>query len=230
MTVILEGIVGSTAYGLATENSDIDRLGVFVGSTQEVLGFGLQEKTITTTKPDGTWHEIGKYVSLAMACNPTILEAMWLPQHEVLTQVGQELIDLRYHFFSADRVKQAYAGYAMQQAKRLLGRQGEGKDGFGDVPSNRTAKHGRHCYRLLIQGEQILRQEHLTVRLAEKEAGQVWLMGEFAVRDPQGFHDAMVQRARALLDLETGLFDKPEVEKIERWLVSVRLREPYGLL
>lgn len=36
--VVLEGILGSRAYGLGTERSDTDRLGVFVAPTREILG------------------------------------------------------------------------------------------------------------------------------------------------------------------------------------------------
>ena len=38
MQIILEGVTGSTAYGLATENSDIDIHGIYQAPTKEVLG------------------------------------------------------------------------------------------------------------------------------------------------------------------------------------------------
>jgi hypothetical protein len=46
---ILQGIVGSTAYGLATPTSDIDRMGVFVAPTKEIVGFHPPKGTIVTT-------------------------------------------------------------------------------------------------------------------------------------------------------------------------------------
>ena len=33
MTILLQGIVGSTAYGLAGPDSDVDRLGVYAAPT-----------------------------------------------------------------------------------------------------------------------------------------------------------------------------------------------------
>ena len=36
--VLLSGIVGSTAYGLDTKDSDVDRLGVFAAPTEKLLG------------------------------------------------------------------------------------------------------------------------------------------------------------------------------------------------
>ena len=38
MRVILEGIVGSTAYGLARAGSDIDILGVYLAPAEDFLG------------------------------------------------------------------------------------------------------------------------------------------------------------------------------------------------
>jgi hypothetical protein len=35
VNILLSGIVGSTAYGLANEHSDIDRLGVYAAPTEE---------------------------------------------------------------------------------------------------------------------------------------------------------------------------------------------------
>ena len=232
MIMILQGVVGSQAYGLATPESDVDLLAVHVEPTKDVLGFGISKsrQTLTTSKPDTTSHEIGKYVSLALRCNPTILEAMWLTSHTVLTEVGKELVDLRYHFLSEKFVKSAYIGYAMQQAKRLAAREEKGKAGFGDVPANRTAKHGRHCYRLLLQAQQLLTQETLTVRLDDRQVDVVREMGAWAERDPQAFSAAAQNTAHALDVTPTHLFDAPETETIERWLVSVRVREPYGLV
>lgn len=40
MNVLLKGVVGSTAYGLNHENSDVDYMGVFAAPTSEVLGLG----------------------------------------------------------------------------------------------------------------------------------------------------------------------------------------------
>ncbi|MFD7300744.1 DNA polymerase beta superfamily protein, partial [Streptomyces pharetrae] len=36
--ILLSGVVGSTAYGLAHEDSDVDRLGVFAAPTESLHG------------------------------------------------------------------------------------------------------------------------------------------------------------------------------------------------
>lgn len=65
-SVILQGVVGSTAYGLAREGSDVDRLGIFVTPTLDLVGLGKPKDTRVGFKPDITHHEVGKYLGLAL--------------------------------------------------------------------------------------------------------------------------------------------------------------------
>lgn len=78
--VLLSGIVGSVAYGLDTEDSDIGRLGVFAAPTERLLGLHPPKPSIVSSKPDATFHEAGKFAALALKVNPTITELMWLPR------------------------------------------------------------------------------------------------------------------------------------------------------
>src|SRR4051812_49345438 len=120
--VLLSGIVGSTAYGLAGPGSDIDRLGVYAAPTVQVPGFNPpagRAATTVTTKPDVTFHEAGKFAALCLQANPTVIELMWLPDelYEARIALGDQLIGIRSAFLSAARVKDAYLGYAAQQFK-----------------------------------------------------------------------------------------------------------------
>lgn len=87
MNVILEGIVGSTAYGLANPNkSDVDYLGIYLAPRRDVLGLNggtTVEKSYVTQNPDRTLHEIGKFCRLALKCNPTIIDLLFLPEHTI---------------------------------------------------------------------------------------------------------------------------------------------------
>lgn len=64
MNVILQGVVGSTAYGLATPESDIDRLGVFQARTSELLVLHPPKESRVSTSPDVTHHELGNMLGL----------------------------------------------------------------------------------------------------------------------------------------------------------------------
>lgn len=232
MTVILRGVVGSTAYGLATADSDVDRMGVYVGPTRKVLGFGLSKdaQTHVTMKPDLVIHEVGKFARLALECNPSVLELLWLSSYDVEATAGHDLRTLREDFLSHGAVVDSYGRYAIDQAKRLLRRRDEGKDGFGEVPAKRTAKHARHCYRLLIQGEDLLKTGRLQVRLMPWQVEKVMAVGQWAVDDRQAFHDAMIEKAAELEAMDSRLPDQPDRGMIEEWLVSVRIREMAGML
>lgn len=73
-TVLLAGIVGSTAYGLDHEGSDVDRIGCYTAPTEAFHGLhpplGKQASYITTG-PDATYHEAGKLVHLTSRATPS---------------------------------------------------------------------------------------------------------------------------------------------------------------
>lgn len=166
LDVLLSGVVGSTAYGLAREGSDIDRHGFFVAPTLQVAGldWNPQRETRVTTGPDSTFHEVGKACRLMLKGNPSVMEMLWLEAYETLTPLGQLLIDHRAVFLSERAIRAAYGGYAHAQAQKLALR-GDGT--FGGVGHGRTAKHGRHLLRLMRQGRELLATGALTVRVPD---------------------------------------------------------------
>ena len=95
MKVIMKARVGSHLYGLNTEHSDEDFLGVFIRPTREVLSFFHNEETYVTKEPDTTLHELKKFMYLAAKGNPTILELLFVPEYEVLEYEGHMLLDYR---------------------------------------------------------------------------------------------------------------------------------------
>src|SRR5687768_1695702 len=78
---ILRCIVGSTAHGLANENSDIDYRGVFVVPTSDLLSIGgvTQQTSWIEGQVDDTSWEIGHFLKMATKCNPTVLEVFLAP-------------------------------------------------------------------------------------------------------------------------------------------------------
>jgi len=69
-SIVLEGITGSTAYGLATPDSDVDKHGVYQAPTRAVLGLFPPKETVVTNDPDITHHELAKFIRLAAKANP----------------------------------------------------------------------------------------------------------------------------------------------------------------
>lgn len=226
-TVLLNGIVGSTAYNLADSDSDVDRLGIFAVDTVELHGLRRPVESIVRTHPDRTLHEVGKWCRLALNGNPTVMELVWLPRdlYEESTELGEELIALRGEFLSASRVRDAYLGYATQQFYKL---QARGDGSFSADTRKRMAKHARHLLRLLEQGVELHRTGTLTIRLSPEVAAAV---REFGDRVATGD----VEEARVKLSLfeevfrtvSTPLPAEPNVERVERWLREVR-RQHYA--
>ncbi|MYS82993.1 nucleotidyltransferase domain-containing protein [Embleya scabrispora] len=225
MRTLLMGLVGSTAYGLATAESDEDLLGVYIADSRQVLGLDGAKVTSgsrVTTKPDVTMHELGKYCGLALKCNPTITELLWLPEYRVETEAGRRIRALRDAFLSTEYVRAAYGGYAVQQAKRLSGRHQAGKEGFSADTAKRTAKHGRHCLRLLLQAQQLLRTGELLLDVSAHRE-DLFAVGRLAVEDPEAF-TLRFEREKAALDaIDSVLPGHPDREAVDDLVVDLRM-------
>ncbi len=224
---LLGGVVGSTAYGLARPDSDRDRLGIYAASFGDLASLrpplGRRDASQVQKEPDITQHEALKYCQLALDCNPTVLELMWLDEYEVHTDLGNELLDVRRAFLSQRAVRNAYLGYATQQFSRLNVR---GDGSFSSDLRKRTAKHARHLLRLLHQGLELYSTGRLTLKLV----------------DPQRYHDfgtavagGDLELARREMRAAEELFDRkratsplpehPDREVVARWLYRVRYEQ-----
>ncbi len=227
--ILLLGVVGSTAYGLNTPESDIDRLGLYAAPTE--LFHGLyppvdKQGTVVTTKPDATYHEALKYVRLAMRGNPTVTELMWLDKYEVATPLGQFLINRRQSLLSAKRIRDAYFGYATSQFSRLFNR---GDGSFSADTRKRTAKHARHLLRLLDQGFELYSTGHLTIVV---DNPQRYFDFGMAVSEFDHTADYWIGAERAKEELHNAelkfdsvrspLPESPDDGVVEAWLRTVR--------
>ncbi|MFR9798781.1 DNA polymerase beta superfamily protein [Streptomyces sp. MS06] len=219
--ILLSGVVGSTAYGLAHADSDIDRLGLFASPTEELHGLHRPQESHVSTAPDRTLHEAAKWCRLALQGNPTVTELVWLPEelYEVRTPLGDELIGIRRSFLSAPRVRNAYLGYATQQFRKLLGRD----DGtFSSGVRHRTAKHARHLKRLCTQGLELYATGRLTLRV--DDPGAYHRFGEQAAADPRSAEPLLRRFEDAFAGTPSALPDRPDESAAEAWLRRVRRR------
>jgi uncharacterized protein len=229
-TVLLSGIVGSTAYGLDHEGSDVDRLGVFAAPTER--WHGLNPPTVndltwsSDSKPDVVMHEALKMVTLLLACNPSVTELLWLPDglYETRTPLGDQLVRSRCCFLSAGKVRDSYLRYAERQFARLESR---GDGSFSSDTRKRTAKHARHLWRLVQQGLYLHMSGVLTVRLDDAKAAECREFGELvASGDLDVARVYLARSARRFDDNPSALAEHPTEEAAEAWLQRVR-REFY---
>lgn len=224
-TILLSGINGSTAYGLATPESDIDRIGCYAAPTEEFHGLHLpigKKATWTNpagSKPDFTYHEAAKLCNLLLSCNPTVTELLWLESYEEIDTEGRKLIDIRETFLYADGVRNAYLGYATQQFGRIKSR---GDGSFSADTRKRTAKHARHLRRLLEQGIELHQTGHLTIRLSTDKAAVCRTFGERVAEGDLELARRAIKYAEETFDHKGVLPSAPSEEDAEDWLRYVR--------
>jgi len=209
---LLKGVVGSTAYGLNHANSDLDYLGMFAVPTVKLFDMDAPnlDQAIEFKNPDTKFYEAGKYVKLALNCNPSILELLWLEHYNVRTSYGNDLIALRNAFPSRKAVRNAYMGYATQQLSRL--------DRNQDF--DRRAKNARHFARLLWQGRVLYQTGELVVRLPNPEFF-IEFGKSIAGGDTEKAKDAVAQ-ASVAFDGPSALPEYPNKKLVNEWLIGVR--------
>lgn len=220
--IILEGITGSRAYGLATESSDTDIKGVYVLPTKKILsiGFDIQHTTKDNNDPDWVYHEVGKFMKLVMSGNPTVTELLYLDEYTVMTPIGQLLIDNRAAFLSTQAIDKAYRGYAFSQAKKLNNRTEQGLDGYDSGLKNRFAKHTRHCFRLLMQARQLLETGTLDVKVTPEQREYLFAMGG---RTADEVVEEFMRQDAEFENIKSVLPDKPDVDKLNDILYQIRM-------
>ncbi len=220
VNLLLCGIVGSTAYGLAGVESDVDRLGVFAAPTVAFHGLHPpvgRAATVVRHEPDATFHEAGKFAALCLAGNPTVTELMWLPDelYETRTEFGDDLIGIRGAFLSAKRCREAYFGYATSQFHRLLA-----TGQFQSKMRKRQSKHGRHLLRLLDQGYELYTTGSLPIRVDDPQ--RYVEFGERVAADPEAARPALAEAEARFDAARSVLPDRPDEATVERWLLRVR--------
>jgi len=222
--LLLLGITGSTAYGLAHAASDIDRLGIYTVPTTTMfrLGFNQGKASHVLTDPDDVQlHEVGKYVSLILKGNPTVTELLFLNNWEFVDRRIEPLIAMRHKLLGQRTVRTAYVGYAMAQARRLVARNEAGQKGFNSDLAKRTAKHGRHCFRLMLQAEQLLTTGDMTVDVSEHRE-ELFVVGELAEADVAAFQKRFEERCAHIDSLPSRLPMEPDVRAAEDFLIAFR--------
>jgi predicted nucleotidyltransferase len=156
--VIYRCVVGSQAYGLNREGSDIDRRGIYIPPAElDWSIYGVPEQIESRVSEECYW-ELKKFLVLALKANPNILECLFTPMIEQSSEIADALLAQR-HIFLSKLVYQTYNGYVMSQFKRLeqdLRATGELK-----------WKHAMHLIRLLLQGISVLKEAHVPVLVSE---------------------------------------------------------------
>ena len=178
-SVQLEVMMGSVAYGVSTDLSDIDVYGfcipdrsdVFPHTRGEIPGFGKQVKRFeqyqehhVIDKYDFSIYSIVKYFQLCMDNNPNMIDSLFVPRRCILysTQVGEMVREARKNFLHKG-CWHKFKGYAYSQLHKAENSVPE----LGTVRRADYDKHGYstkfayHVVRLLSEVEMILTEKDL---------------------------------------------------------------------
>jgi predicted nucleotidyltransferase len=206
-------VMGSRAFGLATDASDTDRRGVYVAPTELFWRFDKPPTHVTGPRDEEFSWELERFCSLALRANPNLLECLHSPLVEYADPTGRELLDLRGAFLSR-QADATFRGYAAQQLSRL-------EADIRDRGEPRW-KHAMHLLRLLLSCRDLLRTGQLTVDVGDQRERLL------AVRRGERSWDEVRAWMRTLHEevdtaaARTPLPAEPDRSRVEDFLVRVR--------
>jgi predicted nucleotidyltransferase len=212
--VIYRCIAGSRAYGLETDESDVDRRGVYVAPAElEWSLFGAPEQFEDNAAQTCYW-ELQKFLIMALKANPNVLECLYSPIVEKASLLGHELISMREVFLS-QMIFQTFNGYAMSQFKKIE----QDIRNHGEV----RWKHAMHLLRLLHTGAAALRQGHVPVRVeAHREELLAVKRGEVPWTKVDAWRKELHRDFEHAL-AATKLPERPDYEAANRLLIRARM-------
>lgn len=211
--VIFRCVIGSRAYGLDGEDSDIDRRGIYLPPAKLHWSlYGVPEQLENDATQEVYW-ELQKFIVLALKANPNVLECLYSPIVEKATPIAQQMLDMRDAFLSK-LVFQTYSGYVASQFKKMqtdIRNQGRVK-----------WKHVMHLVRILLSGIHVLREGAVSVRvgkhrdrLLEIRSGETeWEVVENWRLELQTEFNSAVEH--------TKLPERPDYDRVNEFLVHAR--------
>lgn len=243
-------MMGSVAYGVSDDNSDVDIYGwcipqkdiIFPHLRGEISGFGkpgekfeqwqqhhINDKE-TGKEYDFSIYSIVKYFQLAMENNPNMVDSLFVPDFCILhsSRIGnivRENRKLFLHKGSFHKLK-GYAFSQMHKAKLKNPQEGSKRaDNVGKYGWD--VKFGYHVVRLCSQAEQILEEHDLDLQ-RNREQLKAIRRGEMTMEEVQQWFSDKEKKLENLYH-ESTLRHSPDEDAIKKILLNC-LEEHYGNL
>lgn len=212
-------VMGSRAFGLATEDSDTDRRGVYVAPTPLFWQFEKPPMHVSGPLDEQFSWELERFCALALRANPNLLECLHSPIVERVDATGRELLGLRDAFLSR-RAEATFRGYAAQQLSKLeadLRNHGEPR-----------WKHAMHLLRLLISCRDLLRTGRLAIDVGDERDGLLAVKrGERTWEEVRAWMRTLHEETDAALT-RCPLPAEPDQARVEDFLLRVRRASAAG--
>jgi uncharacterized protein len=213
--IIYKCIVGSRAFGLDVDESDVDRRGIYLPPAEMQWSlYGLPEQVEDNATQECYW-ELQKFLILALKANPNILECLYTPLIEHASPIAEELLEHRGKFLSK-LVFQTYNGYVISQFKKLE----------QDLRNREQLrwKHVMHLIRLLISGITTLKENYVPVRV-ERDRDRLMAIrtGELSWEKINNWRLDLHKEFDHAFE-STKLPERPDYEWANEFLISARTR------
>jgi predicted nucleotidyltransferase len=247
-----ETIMGSSAYGVSSDTSDLDVYGfaippkdmLFPHLRGEIPGFGtpgprfeqFQQHHVHDPSElaghgrtyDVTLYNVVKYFQLCMENNPNLIDSLFTPATCVLhaTAVGN-LVRERRRLFLHKGAWLKFKGYAYSQLHKMTTKEPVGKRKAMVEKYHYDLKFAYHLVRLLNEVEQILVEGDLDLQRNREQLKSI-RRGEWTEAQIRGYFE---QKERDLekVYLESKLPPVPDEAKIKQLLLDC-LEHHYGSL
>ncbi|MBT2369654.1 nucleotidyltransferase domain-containing protein [Streptomyces sp. ISL-10] len=206
-------VMGSRAFGLATESSDTDRRGVFLAPTALYWRFAKPPTHVEGPEEERFSWELERFLELALRANPNILECLHSPLVEQVDDAGRELLSLRGAFLSR-LAHGTFVRYADGQRRKLE----------ADVRQHGAPrwKHAMHLLRLLASCRDLLRTGELVIDVgADRDRLLEVKRGEVPWERVESWMTRLSEEADSAAHA-TPLPPEPDRARVEDFLVRVR--------
>ncbi len=205
-------VVGSRAYGLERDESDVDRRGFYLPPATLAWSLAGVPEQLQSDNEEVYW-EIEKFIRLALKANPNVLECLYSPMVELAIPIAQELLSIRAVFLS-QFVHRTYNAYVLSQFKKLE----QDLRNSGQL----RWKHVMHLIRLLLSGVVVLREGFVPLRVDEHRDRLLAIRrGEVAWEEVERWRlDLHRELDQALA--KTSLPEHPDYDRANDFLVRAR--------
>ncbi len=245
-----EVVLGSLAYGVEQNTSDMDVYGFFMPRRAQVFphehgyitGFDdppavpeqWQQHRVMDAQALGgagrqydlTLYSVIKYFKLLSLCNPNIIDSLFAPAHCILheSEIGKRLRQQRKIFLHKG-CWATFKGYAYRQLHKLKTKQPEGKRQALVEQFGYDVKFAYHIVRLLDECEQLLVEQDLHLAQNAEQLKSV-RRGEWSLEQLENYFREK-ERLLEQAYIQSQLPAQPDLSAIKTLLLEV-LETYYG--
>jgi hypothetical protein len=196
-------VSGSTAYGLATPDSDIDYRGFYLAPARARLGLTAPDPNWSDPSSDCTLAELDHFVRNAIGGNPHYIESLANPLVVVTSPVA-EALRAEVAAFATTKYHGLLLRFARDQYAAALSFRSKGRPVA-------AAKPARHAFRLLEMADHLAATGEIRLRVADRDA--IFALGELTGSDLE-FESAYAHAQAVTVDLPPSVLDEDRINDI----------------